>query len=241
MSAPLHARIRADIEGAIRSGRLAPGARLETEHELMARYACARMTVSKALSGLASEGLIERRRRAGSFVARPRRHTTTLDVPDLAADIAARGQRYAFRLIARRRRRPRVLVEEECRLAGRGELIEIEGLHLADGISLAVEHRLVSLAAVPGIAGVDFAATAPGSWLRHHIPWTDAETRIAAEAATGLAAERLGIDEGAACLLVERRTWRERVCVSVSRQLFRGDTYDLVERFGPGGVSRRPA
>ena len=52
------------IEAAILSGELQPGARLPVEHELMERYGCARMTVSKALQSLAAAGLVERRKRA---------------------------------------------------------------------------------------------------------------------------------------------------------------------------------
>ena len=69
---PLHQRIRSEIEGRILSGEWAPGYRIPFEHEMMARHRCARMTVSKALSGLASAGLIVRRKGSGSFVARPR-------------------------------------------------------------------------------------------------------------------------------------------------------------------------
>ncbi|HEU6442679.1 MAG TPA: GntR family transcriptional regulator, partial [Microvirga sp.] len=65
----LNQKIRRDIEGKIMSGEWPPGHRLPYEHELMAEYGCSRMTVSKVLSGLAVQGLITRRRRAGSVVA----------------------------------------------------------------------------------------------------------------------------------------------------------------------------
>jgi GntR family histidine utilization transcriptional repressor len=61
----LDARIRADLEGRIRSGDWPPGARIPTEHELTAQYGCARMTVHKAISALVAAGLIERRKKAG--------------------------------------------------------------------------------------------------------------------------------------------------------------------------------
>ena len=67
----LYKRIRADIEKRILTGEWPPGHRIPFEHELMARYGCSRMTVNKALSELAQADLIERRRRAGSFVRRP--------------------------------------------------------------------------------------------------------------------------------------------------------------------------
>lgn len=46
----LHGRIKADIADKIVSGAWPPGHRIPAEHELMRRYGCSRMTVSKALS-----------------------------------------------------------------------------------------------------------------------------------------------------------------------------------------------
>ncbi|MCF5941665.1 GntR family transcriptional regulator, partial [Xanthomonas perforans] len=66
----LHQRIRQDLEQRIHSGDWPPGHRVPPEHELMAQYGCSRMTVNKVLGLLADAGMIERRRRTGSFVAR---------------------------------------------------------------------------------------------------------------------------------------------------------------------------
>ena len=68
----LYKQIRLDIERRILTGEWPPGHRIPFEHQLMARYGCSRMTVSKALSELAQADLIERRRRAGTFVRRPK-------------------------------------------------------------------------------------------------------------------------------------------------------------------------
>ena len=92
----LEKRIRGDIEARIRSGELKPGDRIPFEHELTVTYACARATVSKALTGLARAGLIERRRKAGSFVAHPHVQTAVLEVPDLEKLILARGEAYRW-------------------------------------------------------------------------------------------------------------------------------------------------
>lgn len=233
MTQPLHERIRRDIETRILSGALAPGERLPVEHELMRDHGCSRMTVSKALSALASAGLVERRKRAGSFVARPRVHAMVLDVPDLAGEVAARGQTYAWRLLTRSIRGARSA--DETVLAGGGRLLAIDGLHVAGGIPLAVEHRIVSLAAVPEIAAVDLAIEPPGGWLLHHVPWTEAETRIAALGADSDAARLLEIPVGTACLSIERATLRGGDRITWVRQVFVGNGYDLVARFGPTG------
>ena len=67
----LHQRIVNDIEGKILSGEWAPGQRIPFELELAALYNCSRMTVNKAMTQLARAGLIERRKKSGSFVTQP--------------------------------------------------------------------------------------------------------------------------------------------------------------------------
>ena len=228
----LHQRIRDEIEDLIRSGAWAPGRKVPSEAELMARFDCSRMTVNKAMSTLAEAGLIVRRRRAGSFVSRPRVHSTVLDIPDIQAEILARGEAYRFELLDRRRRRAKPGDAEEKALAAGGELLVLRGLHVGGDRPFALEDRLISLNAVPEAAELDFADESPGAWLLHHVPWTEAENRISAVGADESTADLMALDPGAALLAVERRTWRSDAPVTWVRQLFPGEAYDLVARFG---------
>ncbi|WP_404476851.1 histidine utilization repressor [Novosphingobium sp. BL-52-GroH] len=229
----LHERIRSDFEGRILGGDLAPGARLPIEQDLMRQYGCSRMTVNKALSNLLTAGLIERRKKAGTFVAQPKMHSMILDIPDIAVQVAERGQDYTYQPLRRMLRAADD--DEEALLAGAGQLLQIDGLHIADGAPLAIEFRLVSVGAVPGIVGADLQVVAPGSWLLQHVPWTEAETRISAVPAMEEEARKLEIEIGSPCLCVERRTWRGSERITSVRQVFPGHAYDLVARFGPGG------
>ena len=102
--AALYQRIRNDLEARIMSGAWPPGHRVPFEHELMETYSCSRMTVNKVLSALADSGLVVRRRRAGSFVARPRVQSAILQIPDLKAEVEKRGERYGYRLLALHKR-----------------------------------------------------------------------------------------------------------------------------------------
>jgi len=228
----LHQRIRSQFEDLIRSGAWAPGRKVPSETELMTQFGCSRMTVNKAMSALAEEGLIVRRRRAGSFVARPRVHSTVLDIPDIQAEIVARGDAYRFDLLDRRRRGAKTGDVEEKELASGGELLVLRGLHIAGDRPFALEDRLVSLAAVPEAAELDFVEESPGAWLLHHVPWTEAENRISAVGADAATAALMALDVGTALLAVERRTWRAGEPVTWVRQLFPGEAYDLVARFG---------
>lgn len=231
----LNQRIRADLETRILSGEWPPGHRIPFEHELMAQYGCARMTVNKVIAGLVAAGLIERRRRAGSFVARPRIHSAVLQIPDIEAEVTARGESYGYELIASRRRTATLADGIETARRGALEVLDITCRHFADGRPLALEERLIGLSTVPEAAEADFTNIAPGSWLLRHVPWTEAEHRIGAVNATARVAESLGVAKGAACLSLERRTWRAGEIVTYVRQIFRGDAYSLVARFSPQG------
>ena len=223
--APLHERIRREIEGQILSGAWPPGVRVPGEIELMVQYGCARMTVNKALSALAHAGLVERRRRAGTFVARPRSQSMVLEITDLAREVSARGQDYAWQLISRRET---ISALPEMP----GPVLEVAGVHLADGTPLAFEHRLISTAQVPEVLTADLTKTAPGTWLLGHVPWTEAENRISASAASSAVARALGIAAGAPCLTVTRRTWRGGARVTLVHQHFIAERHELVARFG---------
>lgn len=223
----LDQRIRTEIEARIQSGELRPGDRIPFEHELVTAYRCSRATVSKALGALAKAGLIERRRKAGSFVAHPQVHSAVLDVPDLAQIIATRGEIYAWKRTLRREA-----------VASDGDFpapaLLIEGVHFGGGEPFALERRLIALSTVPDAAEESFLEEAPGTWLLGHIPWTSARHRIKALEAAPPEARALGVRSRAACLELNRTTWRAREIVTHVRQLFRGDRFDLVAEFRPG-------
>lgn len=225
-SIALHLRIRRDIEADIRAGHLRPGAKIAFEHELMAQYDCSRMTVNKALSALNAAGLIERRKRAGTFVKTPRIDSTVLNIPDIQVDIHARGEAYRFECLSHNVRSPRN--EAETELAGpEGRVLALTGLHYASEAPLAFEERLISLAAVPQAASFDFSTQSPGHWLLEAIPWTQAENQISAAPADPATAKQLKIPRGAACLVIERRTWRAESRITWVRLTHDASRYGL--------------
>ena len=225
MTPGISEQIRRAIEARILSGEWVPGARVPGDADLAEQYGCARMTANKALTALAEAGLIERRRRAGSFVARPRSQAMVLEITDLAAEVAARGQAYRWDLAARRE-------EHSDALGPSLPLLLIEGVHHAAGAPLAFERRFVNLAEVPGIASADLAREAPGTWLLAHAPWTEAEHRISAESASRAVAKALACPTGSACLAVHRRTWRGDTPVTSVTQHFAPGRHELIARFG---------
>lgn len=236
-SETLNQRIRSEIEERILSGEWPPGYRIPFEHELMEQYDCSRMTVNKVLTTLAENGLIERRRRAGSFVARrsPEQEFVTLEIPDIGLALGSRQRRYAYRLLSNAARRADPAIYNEVALAGDGELIAIDGVHLADERPVGVEHRLLNAASVPEALTMDFTSVPPGTWLLNEVSWTRGEYRISAEGASAADAALMECAPGTPCLVIERRTWRGDAPITWARQIFLSDQHELVARFTAGG------
>jgi GntR family histidine utilization transcriptional repressor len=122
-------------------------------------------------------------------------------------------------------------------LAPRQPVLELTCRHSADTLPLALEHRLISLRAVPDAAEADFSVIAPGPWLIEHVPWTEAQHRISAVNADAEIAAHLEVARQSACLVAERQTWRAGTAITFVPQVFRGDLYHLVARFTPGEVA----
>ncbi|RWB22042.1 MAG: histidine utilization repressor [Mesorhizobium sp.] len=232
-SISLHRRILSDIREKILSGAWAPGHRIPFEHELTAEYKCSRMTVNKALSQLAKAGLIERRRRSGSFVRQPQSQAAVLELHDIRIEVEALGLPYRYERLERLKRRSSAEDRSLLGLAVPGPVLWLESLHSAGERPFALEQRLINLSAVAEAAGEEFLEIAPGPWLIGRVPWSEAEHRIRAMAADDTIADALDIDPGAPCLVVERRTWSAEHPVTHVRFIYPAESHTLVARFTP--------
>ena len=232
-AAPRYLEIARDIERAILSGRWPPGHRVPPETELTERYSCARMTVSKALSSLVHAGLIERRRRLGTFVAMPSRQSAMLEVLDLKDEILARGSTYRYRLLSRALARASTPEAAKLGLHKGAPVLRLRALHIASDTPFALEERLINVAEVPHSVEEPFRQISAGAWLIAHVPWTEAEHRISATAASGAEADKLQVELRSACLVVERQTWRLDRTITHVRFVFPESMHHLVARFTP--------
>lgn len=225
-------RIRSEIEARIASGEWPPGYRIPFEHELVIQYSCARATVGKALTALVRTGMLERRRKAGTFVAYPHVQSAVLEIPDIGKAIAERTGGYHFDLLASDIRRDDGL---SGNFASCTSLRHVTGIHQGQDGPFAFEDRLISLSCVPEAAVADFTTQSPSAWLIQSVPWTQARHRISAVGASADVSSHLAIPRHTPCLLVERWTWRSGEPVTYVCQTFRGDRFDLVATFTPEG------
>lgn len=236
-----HDHIVEDIRSLIVDGRWLPGSQLPVETELAERYGVSRMTMNKALGQLAREGFLVRRKKSGTQVAQPRAESAVVAIADIRDEVRRSGRAYRFHLIARRMRPGR---EEDALLLGApgtGEVLWLQGLHLADDRPFCLETRLINPAVAEGAKDQDFTALAPGAWLLEAVPWSVASHRVRAVNATVTEAKILELAVGEACLEIVRRTQVAGEWVTGVRLLYPGSEHQLVANFGPdagGGASR---
>ena len=226
---PLHEQIRKAFARKISARELKPGDRLPFEYELTKSLKISRMTVSRALQALADEGLIVRRRKAGSFVAEQVSHETPMTIGVPRTDIQVAGKVYRYELLAR------VRTSASEGQAGKTRILHLVCRHLADDIPMLLERRWINLEAVPAAALENFETSPPGEWLLSHVPWNEAEHVISAVGADREAAGFLEIDEGAPCLRLDRETWSGAATVTHVTLIYPGDRKTFTGRFQPAG------
>ena len=233
VSKSLHQRILSDIEGRILSGEWPPGHRVPFEYELTAAYGCSRMTVNKALTQLAKAGLIERRRKAGSVVTRPRSQSAVLQIHDIRTEVQELGLPYRFELTRRRKRKCNADDRERLGLRDAASVLELACRHFAGSDPFCLEERIINLSAVPEAEHEAFKEDAPGAWLVKRVPWSTAEHTIRAMGADEEIAKALAVAKGTACLVIERRTWSGEEPITLARLTYEGGSYALTARFTP--------
>ncbi len=200
--------IRGDLRARIAARHWPPGAVLPTETALAAEYGVARGTVARALTDLAANGLVERRRRAGTRVAQMPVRRAVLAIPVIRREVEARGQVHGHRLLDCRSAVPPVAVTAALDLPEGGPLLHLETLHLADGRPFALEERWLNPAALPSPAP-DFASVTANEWLVATIPHATGEIAFSAAAASPREAAALGVPPGTAVFVTERLTRTE--------------------------------
>ena len=229
----LHQRILGDIEQRILSGEWPPGHRVPSEHELADIYQCSRMTVNKVLTQLARASMVERRRKAGSFVMRSQSRSAVLEIQDIRTEVLALGLPYRYEVVSITKRRSLRADMDALELDNAGPVLEVRSLHFSGALPFCLEYRLINLSAVPQAAVETFKDEPPGAWLVSHVPWTSAEHRIRAGASDAAMAALLKVEPGSPCLIIQRRTWTGASPVTYVRLAYPGGDHELVAHFSP--------
>lgn len=143
---------------------------IPNEADLARELGCARATVNRALRNLSDEGLLERRRKAGTRVALHPVRKATLSIPLIRFEIEDRNQKYGYACLLAEQTPVPAIVMARMLSDQSDTYLHIKSLHLADGVPFVFEDRWINLTTVPDAEDINFAELSANEWLLSHAP-----------------------------------------------------------------------
>ncbi|HKW18862.1 MAG TPA: GntR family transcriptional regulator [Terriglobales bacterium] len=200
---PAYQKIQAAIRERIEAGELRAGDSVDSERELARVHHVSLMTARHALASLEKEGLVERRRGAGTFVAPPRIHFNKL--MSYTEQMASRGLAACSKVIAAK------IIEQEDEIAARlmlpaaSKMVKIERLrHTADE-PFALEVCYLPAEMFPGLVRNVFGRSLFARLEQQYgVQLTYADEEVDATAADGRVAQFLELPRGAPVMRIRQ-------------------------------------
>ncbi|MCC0065066.1 MAG: UTRA domain-containing protein [Defluviimonas sp.] len=213
--------VKADLLDQIALGALRPGSLMPNEMELAERYGCARATVSRAMRELADEGIVERKRKAGTRVRLSPIRQARFSIPIVREEIAAQGAEYRYALVDRTVQVVPDWLRGRLDLTPGQKMLHLTCMHYADGMPYQHEDRWINPETVPAVLEADFSALGPNEWLVAQLPFSTAEISFSAIEADQELADHLGCAAGNALFRTERTTWLQGRAITLVRLTYR--------------------
>jgi GntR family transcriptional regulator len=203
---PRYHQIAQVLRDRIRSGDIAPGARLDNQRRLAEDFGVTLMTLRQALEVLEREGLIMRRHGLGTFVALPSVDYDILNFRAFAGDLSAVGEDVATRFLRSHFGPADRLAARELGLEPGARVFALARLRLVDGRPTSFQVSHLSAALGEEVAKADLAVTPLRQVLSFKlgIEITSARETVSAETLPARAARELGCPPGAPCFRSDR-------------------------------------
>lgn len=200
---PLYFQVSTRLEAAIRSGRIAPGARLENEIAIGQRLGLSRPTVRRAIQELVDKGLLVRRRGIGTQVVQGQ-VTRQVELTSLYEDLQTAHHEPGTKVLTHELVPATDVVAEGLGVAQGEEVVFVRRQRSTDGVPVAVLENYL-----PGefsdITTEQLESRGLYQILRARgVTIRIAKQKIGARRATGDESELLDIDKSGAVLTMER-------------------------------------
>lgn len=232
-----HQQLIEKLRALIREGKMQPGQKFLTEREIAERFETSRPTANKALSSLVSEGLLEVRRGAGTFL---RDSLLDYDLERLVSftdKARAVGKEPGTRVLEYRRVKADEApagVVKQLGVSADAILVYMERVRLADGRPVIYEKRHVVAALCDSMGKADAKGSLYACWTHKcGLVISGADEVIHAVNATKAQAAHLGVPAGTACFKIlatgyvsgGQALWHEET-------VYRADVYEFRNRIG---------
>lgn len=209
--------IAAEVRRRIADREWRQGDRIPDEADLAVEFGAARATVNKALQLLADEGLLDRRRRAGTRIAINPVRKATFSIPIVREQVEGAGMAYSHRVMAQRDSPIPEGVAARIDLPVGTVLTHLRAVHYGDGLPFQYEDRWINRAVLPQMAEADFRAVNANEWLVQNAPYLRADVDFSAANADARDARMLEVRRGQALLILHRTTWNDQGPITTVR------------------------
>ncbi len=201
---PAYQRIQSGILKRIETGQLRPGDVVHSERELAKMHRVSLMTARHALVALEKEGMVERRRGAGTFVAPPKIHFNKL--MSYTEQMAGRGLSAASKVLSFNILETEPEIAARLSLPGNSRLIKLERLRSGADEPFAVETCYLSADEFAGLTQVPVERGSLFSLLErdYKLEIAHADEEIDATPADPHTARLLGIPHGLPLLRIRQ-------------------------------------
>jgi GntR family transcriptional regulator len=230
-SIPLYIQIKELLQGQIRSGDYAGGARLPSERELAGRYAVSRMTARQALQALVVEGLVTSHVGKGTFVSTPKINQELRSLTSFSEDMRQRGATSSSRVLTAEVRAADQDIANHLHIKPGTRIVLLKRVRLANGQPLALETAHIPYHKCPGLLDrYDFGQCSLYEVLRQDYGWelAWADQVIGTRLPEADECEVLELDRGIPVLSFTRVTFDENdQPLEYVRSVYRGDQYQL--------------
>jgi GntR family transcriptional regulator len=201
---PVYKRIQNAIRKRIDASELKPGDSVASERELARIHKVSLMTARHALAGLEREGVVERRRGAGTFVATPKIHFNKL--MSYSEHMSSRGLSPRTRILVAK------IIEHEAEVAARlglpatSSLVKIERLRQTGDDPFALETCYLPAREFADLVKAPLGRASLFSTLEldYGVELAYADEEVDATAAEANVAELLGVPRGASVLRIRQ-------------------------------------
>lgn len=207
---PAYQKIQRAIRQRIEAKQLKPGDAISSERELAKIHGVSLMTARHALGVLEREGIVERRRGAGTFVAPPRIHFNKL--MSYTEQMASRGLPPSSKLIFARMVDGEQEIAARLRLGALSRMVKIERVRLTGDEPFALETCYLPGEEFAGLVDAPLGRISLFSALEHdygvEIAYADEE--VDATTAEGRVAHLLNLRAGAPLLRMRQVIYSTR-------------------------------